>query len=332
MPPTLPLTLACGDYDRTRALHDGSIVPEGIDLVTLALPVEETFFRMTQFSEFDVAELSLSSYLLTLDDDARGPFVALPIFLSRAFRHNGIYINERSGIRQPSDLIGRTVGVPEYQVTAAVWIRGILAEHYGVPVPSVRYRTGGLHQPGRVEKVHIALPPDVEVEAVEPGSTLSDLLAGGALDAVYSPRTLRCFSEGAPGVRRLFSDFRAAEAAYFRETGIFPVMHIVAVRRDVYERNRWVAQSLCKAFERSRSLAMAGIDETAAFRYMLPWLQGEVEEARSLMGHDYWTYGLDGNELAVETAIRYSHEQGLARRRFAAKEIFAPESLQSVLV
>lgn len=332
MPASLSLTLACGDYDRTRALHDAAVVPDGIDLITLALPVEETFFRMARFREFDVAELSLSSYLLTLDDDAKGPFVALPVFLSRAFRHNGIYVHEASGIERPEDLVGKTVGVPEYQVTAAVWIRGILAEHHGVPVPSVRYRTGGLHQAGRVEKVHIALPDDIDIAPVAAGATLSDLLAQGAIDAVYSPRTLRCFAEQAPGVRRLFGDYPAVEAAYFERTGIFPVMHVVAIRREVYERNRWIAQSLFKAFEEARRIAMRGVDETAAFRYMLPWLQWEVERARALMGADYWTYGVAGNETTIATAARYSFEQGLAKRPFGPEEIFAPETLEQVLV
>jgi 4,5-dihydroxyphthalate decarboxylase len=328
----LSLTLACGDYDRTRSLANGSIRPEGIDLTCLQLPVEEVFFRMAHFSEFDAAELSLSSYLLTLNSDAAGRFIALPVFPSRAFRHNGIYINEKSGIAKPQDLIGKTVGVPEYQVTAAVWIRGILEEHYGVAVELVRYRTGGLHQAGRYEKLPINLPDSIDLAPIEPGQNLSDLLARGEIDAVYSPRTPLSFREGAPGVRRLFVDYRHEESEYFRTTGIFPIMHVVVLRRDVYEANRWVARSFQKAFERARLEAMSGIDETVALRYMLPWLQEDVELTRAVMGEDYWTYGLEGNVTTLETLIRYSYEQGLASRRYKAAELFAPETLESVLV
>jgi 4,5-dihydroxyphthalate decarboxylase len=328
----VPLTIACGDYDRTRALHEGSVVPEGVDLTTLRLPVEEIFFRMTRFGEFDAAELSFSSYLLTLDDDGVGPFVAIPVFPSRAFRHNGIYVHAGSGIQTPADLVGRVVGVPEYQVTAALWIRGILAEHHDVPVASVHYRTGGLHQAGRVEKVRLNLPPDVDVRPVEPGQTLSDLLVSGGIDALYSPRSPAPFLARRPEVRRLFPNFRDVEAAYFTRTGIFPIMHVIALRRDVYEANRWVARSLVKAFEAARVAAMRGIDETAALRYMLPWLADEVAQTRAVLGDDWWTYGAAANEHTIQTLVGYSHDQGLARRRFATDQVFAPETLDEVRV
>jgi 4,5-dihydroxyphthalate decarboxylase len=331
--PKVAVTLACGDYDRTRALHEGSIQPEGVALTCLRLPVEEVFFRMVRFGEFDAAELSLSSYLLTLDDDARGRFVALPVFPSRAFRHNGIYVHADSGIERPEDLVGRTVGVPEYQVTAAVWIRGILAEHHGVPVDSVRYRTGGLHDPGRVEKVRLELPDSVEVTPIAAGQTLSQMLADGEIDALHSPRTPRSFGDGSGPVRRLFADPRAAEAEYFEKTGIFPIMHVIVLRREVYEANPWLARSLYKAFEQARAEALRDIDETAALRYMLPWLPEEVLYTRAVMGPDYWTYGLDrANTHTLDALIRYSHEQGLARRCYPCAELFAPETLDTVLV
>ncbi|MEU9343834.1 ABC transporter substrate-binding protein [Streptomyces sp. NPDC048278] len=331
--PDIPLTLACGDYDRTRALHEGSVRPEGVSLTCLRLPVEEIFFRMARFAEFDAAELSLSSYLLTLDAEARGRFVAIPVFPSRSFRHNGIYLHAGSGIDKPGDLVGRTVGVAEYQLTAAVWIRGILAEHHGVPVDSVRYRTGGLHQPGRVEKIRLDLPESVDITSIPPDRTLSDMLERGEIDALYTPRVPRCFRDGAPTVRRLFETPREVEAEYFRRTGVFPVMHTVVLRREVYEAHPWVAMSLRKAFEEARLDALHDIDDTAALRHMLPWLTEEVRHTRELMGEDYWTYGLDdANTTAVETLTRYSHEQGLARRPFLAAELFAPEALETVLV
>jgi len=328
----VPLTLACGDYDRTRALHEGSVVPEGIALTTLRLPVEEIFFRMARFREFDAAELSFSSYLLTLDDKGVGPFVAIPVFPSRSFRHNGIYVHTGSGITTPADLAGRVVGVPEYQVTAAVWIRGILAEHHGVPVSAVHYRTGGLHEPGRVEKVTLNLPPEIDVRPIEPDRTLSDMLVAGEIDALYSPRSPAPFVARRPEVRRLFPNFREVESAYFARTGIFPIMHVIALRREVYEANRWLARSLTKAFDAARRDAMRGIDETAALRYMLPWLADEVERTRAILGDDWWTYGADANRNTIDTLVGYSHDQGLARRRYAVEELFAPETLDVVRV
>lgn len=328
----LRLTLACGDYDRTRGLHDGSVVPEGIDLVCLRLPVEDIFFRMARFAEFDAAELSLSSYLLGMADDDPGRFVAIPAFLSRSFRHSGIYVHAGSGIARPEDLAGRTVGLAEYQLTANVWIRGILAEHHGVPVSSVRYRTGGLHAPGRAEKLRLALPPDLDIAAIPAGRTLSDMLAAGEIDALYSPRTPQCFRAGHPAVRRLFGDVRAVEADYYRATGIFPIMHVVVLRRDVYDANRWAARSLYRALVAARDEAWRGIDETAALRYMLPWLASELDATRAVLGPDYWSYGLAGNERALATLIGYSHAQGLARRAFAPHELFAPETLEDTII
>jgi 4,5-dihydroxyphthalate decarboxylase len=328
----LRLTLACGDYDRTRALHEGAIAPEGIDLVCLRLPVEDIFFRMARFAEFDAAELSLSSYLLGMTDDGPGRFVAIPAFLSRSFRHSGIYIHAPSGIARPEDLAGRTVGLAEYQLTANVWIRGILAEHHGVPVTSVRYRTGGLHAPGRAEKLRLALPPDLDIAPIAAGRTLSDMLATGEIDALYTPRTPQCFRAGHPAVRRLFSDVRAVEADYYRATGIFPIMHVVVLRRDIYEANRWAARSLYRALVAARDEAWRGIDETAALRYMLPWLASDLDATRAVLGADYWSYGLAGNERALSTLIGYSHAQGLARRAFAPHELFAPETLEDTII
>ncbi len=329
----MPLTLACGDYDRTRRLADGTIKPDGLELNVIQLPVEEIFFRMVRFGEFHAAELSLSSYLLSLDEQARGRFIAIPVFPSRAFRHNGVYVNGDSGIERPEDLVGRTVGIPEYQVTAAVWIRGILAEYHNVPVDSVRYRTGGLHQPGRVEKIRLNLPDTVSVTPIGDTQVLSDMLASGEIDALYSPRAPRSLRAGDGRVRRLFADPRLVEAEYFRRTSIFPIMHVIVIDHAVYQQNRWIATSLQKAFERARAAVVAQIDDVTALRYMLPWLAEEVRSTQAIMGTDYWTYGLDPlNINTVETLARYSSEQSLARRLYRADEIFAAETLAAVHV
>jgi 4,5-dihydroxyphthalate decarboxylase len=328
----VPLTLACGDYDRTRPLADGSVRPLGIDLTCLPMTIEEIFFRMARFREFDAAEMSLGSYLVSMATGEQAPFIAIPVYPSRSFRHSGIYVNTGSGIREAEDLRGRTVGVAEYQLTANIWIRGILADRYGVPVSSVRYRTGGLHQPGRPEKLAIELPPDIDIAPIGPGETLSDMLAAGTIDALYTPRTPRCFAEGDPAVGRLFPDYRAAEAAYWRATGIFPIMHVVAIRADVYQRNRWVARSLADAFGRARATALAGLAETASLRYMLPWLPDDVAYVQRVLGADYWTYGLAGNESALATVIGYAFEQGLIPARYEPRDLFAPETLEETII
>ena len=327
----LQLSLACEDYDRTRALLDGSVRPEGISLTVLVLQVEETFFRMLRHREFDVSELSLASYAISLSRDDP-PFVAIPAFPSRSFRHQGVFVNAAAGIAEPDDLRGRTVGVPEWQLTAGVWIRGLLADDYGVPLDSVRYRTGGIERPGRSEKLAVDVPAGVDIAPLEAGVTLSDALADGRIDALYTPRAPSSFLRGDPRVRRLWPDVRAEEAAWFARTGIFPIMHVVALRRDVYERHRWVAQSLYKAFVQARDLAYAKLRETAALSYMLPWLPVELERTRQLLGADYWSYGLEPNRAQLDTFLRYHHEQGLSRRRLTPDELFVPETLEAVVV
>ena len=328
----VPLTLACWEYDRTAALASGEVRPDGVDLTYLNLPAEETFFRMLRHREFDAAEMSLSSYVISLGDPDGSPFIAIPVFPSRAFRHNGIYVNAASGITSPAGLRGRTVGVAEYQLTANVWIRGILAEHHGLPVESVRYRTGGQHQPGRVAKVAHELPPEIDIAPIPPDRTLADMLVSGEIDALYTPRTPLPFAQGRPEVRRLFPDVRAEEERYYRQTGIFPVMHVVVLRRDVYQARPWLAQSLFKAFDEARRRAAARLAETAASRDMLPWLYAEAERTRDLMGPSWWSYGLAGNEGGLAAFLRYSREQGLARRPLTPAELFAPETLESYVI
>ena len=327
MPPRR-LTLACWNYDRTRALADGRIRPDGIDLNCLTLPVEETFFRMVRHREFDVAEMSLSSYVLSLfETDA--PFVAIPVFPSRAFRHSCIYVHAGSGITSPGHLVGRRVGNPEFQLTACVWIRGTLADDHAVPVSSVTYVVGGQEEPNRPEKLRVDLPASIRVERIGAGQTLASMLARQEIDALYTPRVPSTFSTSGGAIVRLFEDFPAVEREYFRRTGIFPIMHVVAIRRDVYERDRWIAQSLQKAFLAAQRDTYADLSETAALKTMLPWLTAHVEDARREMGDDFWPYGLDRNRHALSTFLRYSQDQGLAKRLLAPEELFAAETLES---
>jgi 4,5-dihydroxyphthalate decarboxylase len=324
----LRLTLACWNYDRTRALLEERVRPDGIDLNYLNIPIEETFFRMLRHQEFDVAEMSLSSYVLTLfrSDPA---FIAIPVFPSRSFRHSCIYVHTASGIREPKDLIGKRVGTPEYQMTAAVWIRGILADEYGVPADSVVYFTGGEEEPGRPEKLPLDLPPGIRIEHIGPQETLSSMLARGDIDALYAARMPSSFRSGGGAVKRLFDDFGTVERDYFRRTGNFPIMHTVVVRREVYERDRWVAQSLYKAFCAAQREAYVDLSETAALKTMLPWLTAHVEETRREMGDDFWPYGVERNRHTLAAFLRYSYEQGLAKRVLEPERLFAPETMES---
>ncbi|HEX7968379.1 MAG TPA: ABC transporter substrate-binding protein, partial [Stellaceae bacterium] len=265
----LSLTLACWDYDRTRALADGSIRPEGIDLNYLALPVEETFFRMLRNREFDVAEMSLSSYAVSLGRDDP-PFIAIPVFPSRFFRHSCIFVSTKAGISEPKDLAGKRVGTPEYQMTAPVWIRGILQDEYGVDPASVEYHTGGEEEPGRDEKLKLDLPAKFRVKRIGPRQTLAAMIADGEIDALHTARAPSSFYARPSAVRRLFEDYVGVERAYFRKTRIFPIMHTVVIRRDIYRAHPWIAQSLQKAFVLAQRKTYDDLSITAALKTMLP--------------------------------------------------------------
>jgi 4,5-dihydroxyphthalate decarboxylase len=320
------LTLACWDYDRTRALMDGTVAPDGIELVVLNQPVEETFFRMMRYREFDCSEMSLSSYVASLGTE-NPPFIAIPVFPSRFFRHSCIFVSAKSGIRKPEDLKGRRIGVPEYQMTAPVWIRGILSDDYGVKVTDCEHLSGGEEEPGRGEKLKISLPSSIRLKAIPGDKTLSRMLADGELDALVTARAPSTFQKEPERVKRLFPNYVEVEKEYYRRTKIFPPMHTVVIRRDVYAKNPWVAQSLCKAFTEAKAKAYALYDQTAALPAMVPWLVAELEQARREMGEDWWPYGLEPNRKALETFLRYHHEQGLSKRLFKPEELFARETL-----
>ena len=325
------ITLACWDYDRTRALIDGTVAPDGLELVYLSQPVEETFFRMMRYREYDASEMSLSSYVASLNQE-NPPFIAIPVFPSRFFRHSCIFVSAKSGIRKPEDLKGRRIGVPEYQMTAPVWIRGILSDDYGVKVTDCEHFSGGEEEPGRDEKLKIAVPPSIRLKAIPGGKTLSRMLADGELDALVTARAPSTFHKEPDKVKRLFPNYVEVEKEYYRRTRIFPTMHTVVIRRDVYATNPWIAQSLTKAFTEAKARAYELYRQTAALPAMVPWLVAELEEARREMGEDWWPYGLEPNRKALETFLRYHHEQGLSKRLFKPEELFARETLSSFKV
>ena len=324
----LGLSLACWDYDRTRALADGRVKPEGISLTYLPMKMPESFFRMLRFREFDVSEMSLSWYVRTVALNPR-PFVAIPVFPSRSFRHGCIFVNTNSGIERAADLVGKRIGVPEYQMTAAVWIKGILADDYGVPVDSVTYHTGGLLEPGRRE-TPMSLPSSISVEPIDERRTLSEMIDSGEIDALYTADLPEPVARGAATVRRLFPDFEVEEQAYLARTSIFPIMHVIVIRRETYESNPWIAQSLVKAFVEAKKLAGEDLREIVALKTMLPWLPAHVEATERLFGtSDFWPYGLADNHRTIDAFLRYSFDQGLSPKRLAPEDLFVPSTLET---
>lgn len=323
----LSLSLACCEYDRCRAIFDGRVGVDGCELLATPVEPEEAFHRAFQHQEFDVTELSLSSYtMLTSRDES--PYVGIPAFVSRLFRHSGVYIRTDRGIDHPSKLAGRTIGLPEYQITATVWIRGFLADDYGVDARDVAWRQGGLEEAGREERSPIELPSDIELKPIPTDRTLSDMLEHGELDAIISARAPSCYLNGAANVDRLFPDFKSVEQDYFSRTGLFPIMHIIGVRRSIHERHPWVAVNLFKAFIEAKAHAMYELGQIGHLFCSLPWSVAEFEQTRRLMGEDYWSYGLNpANRKVLEAFLRYHNEQGLSKRQVAVDELFAPSTL-----
>jgi 4,5-dihydroxyphthalate decarboxylase len=310
----LPLSLALNPYDHVRDLR-----PQGIDLVTLELPIEEIFFRFTKFREWDVSEMSFGKVVSMMSEE-RPEIIALPVFLSRVFRHSAIYLGKNSNLRTPKDLEGRRVGIPEWAQTAGIYVRGMLAREYGVDLARISWFQAGLREPGRVEKVELKLPQGVRIAAL-PNRTLVEMLAKGELDAVISARAL-----DAP---RLFEGYRVAEAEYWRKTRIFPIMHVLVLRREVYERDRWIAMNLLKAFEEAKRASLARVSEFGLSHLPLPWVPDHVRQWREVAGEDFWPYGVAPNRPTLEAFLQYGFEQGVCRRRLSAEELFAPETLQS---
>jgi 4,5-dihydroxyphthalate decarboxylase len=324
--PKLQLSLGCCDYDRTKAIFDGRAPIEGCDVLAVAIEPEEAFHRAFSSQEFDVSEISISSHTLMISRSANA-YVGIPAFVSRLFRHSGIYIRTDRGIDGAQDLQGKLVGLPEYQITANVWIRGILQDDYGLRPETIHWRRGGLEEPGRTERAPLELPAAIELKQVTDGKTLSGMLEDGELDAVISARAPSCFERGAPNVGRLFPDYRRAEEDYFRRTRIFPTMHIIGIRKTLAERHPWLPVSVFKAFLQAKALTMYELGQIGHLFVSLPWGVSEFERARRLMGNDYWSYGLEPNRHALETFARYHYEQGLSTRKVAPEELFAPSTL-----
>jgi 4,5-dihydroxyphthalate decarboxylase len=306
---------------------DGTVQVEGAELTYLPLRVEETFWRMLRYQEFDAAELSMGSYLMARDKGSPR-LIAIPVFPSRAFRHSCIYINTNSGIKEPKDLLGKRVGVPEYQITMAIWVRGILQHEHGVSPEKIKWFTGGEEHPGREDKIRHDLPKRIDIRPIGPDQTLSSMLERGEIDAMISAHMPSPFVRRSPKVRRLVPNFREIEKDYYRRTKIFPIMHTIALREEVYEKHPWVAQSLFKAFSKAKRICQESMYEFSALKYMIAWSIAQMEEEREILGEDFWSYGLEGNRHVLETLVQYAYEQGLIKRSLDLKSLFAPSTLE----
>lgn len=319
----LLLTVACGDYDRTKALQDGSVQAEGIRLNYLPLQAEEIFWRMGGHQEFDASEMSLSNQI-TMVSRGNAPFVAIPVFPSRFFRHSCVFINTDSGIQKPQDLKGKKVGAPEYSITAAVWIRGMLQDDYGVKTQDMEWLVGGQEEPGRKERITLKLPPEIKVSSIAPDKTLNGMLESGEIHALISARAPSSFVKGSPKVRRLFPNYKEVEMDYYKRTKIFPIMHVLVIRRRLYEQHPWVARSLYKAFCEAKERAIKAMHISNTLACTLPWLFAEIEQLKQIFGPDWWPYGIEPNHQLLETLIRYMGEQGLTDKAVKVEELFAP--------
>ena len=323
----LNLSVAVRDYDRTRPLSDGLVQIDGVDPVFMALDPEEIFFRAFRRAEFDICELSMSSFTVKTAQGAC-PYVGVPAFVSRAFRHTAIYVRT-DRIKKPSDLKGKRIGVPEYQLTANVWARAILHDDHGVTPADIRWIRGGLIEAGRLEKISITLPEDVKLEDAPPGRTLSSMLEAGDIDGVIGPRVPTPFERGHPHVGWLFADPVAAAKEYFKRTGIFPIMHIIGVRRELAEQHPWLPAAVLKAFERSKAIALEKLSDTSSTKVTLPFVEEQLIGARKLMGEDFWSYGVEKNRKVLDYFLGQHHAQGLSSRRVSVDELFHPATYEA---
>lgn len=322
----VPITIACNAYDRTRPIKDGRIGVEGCDVTYLTYEAEEMFFRAFRNDEFDVAELSFSGYMIMTARN-ENPYIAIPAFVSRFFRHSSIYVRTDRSIKTPADLRGKLVGLPEYSQTAGVWMRGILHEDYGLHPSEVKWRSGGLEEPGRDERVPLNPPEGIDLQSIPPGETLNSMLSSGKLDAVMTARTLSSYTKGVPNIGLLFPNYKEVEQDYYRRTKIFPLMHLIGIRKSLVEKYPWLPANVYKAFCQAKAIAMEDVGEAGWPHVTLPWVNAFAAEVAEFMTADYWRYGVHESAHEIETLIRYAHEQGILARKLGVEELFAPSTL-----
>jgi len=321
----LPLSLALNQYDHTADLVAGRVPVDGVELNCLTLPIEEIFFRTFVYRDFDVSEVSMAKYCSRISQGDRS-LVAIPVFPSRVPRHSSIYIRRDGPVRQPSDLAGRKVGLPEWAQTASVYSRGLLAHHYGVDLAAIDWVQAGVNEPGRTEKVKLNLPPGIRLTP-RPDRSLSEMLVSGEIDAALSAHAPDCFEQGHPNVGRLFEDFVNVERKYVKETGIFPIMHTIAIRGELLDQHPWIAMNLFKAFEEAKNRSLARAQSITATACPVPWIYEQARLAKEIFGEDFWPYGIEANRKTLDAFLQYAYEQGVCHRRLAPEDLF-PRQVQ----
>jgi 4,5-dihydroxyphthalate decarboxylase len=322
----LALTVAMPDYDHVRDLALGRVQAQGIDLTVLTFPVEEIFYRFLMYREWDVSEISFAKYasLIAQGDTS---LIALPVFPSRMFRHSSLFVRRDGPIKKITDLSGRRVGVPEWAQTAAVYSRGLLVHQYGIKLSSIQWVQAGVNEPGRVEKVELKLPKGVKLTRM-PDKSLNEMLLSGEIDAILAARPPAAFSLGDKRIKRFFENYLEVEADYYRETGIFPIMHAVAIKRDILDKNPWVARSLLNAFEEAKQRSVQRALDATVTMFPIPWYFETSRRAMDLLGDDYFPYGVEKNRKTLEAFLGYAFEQGVCKRRVEVDELF-PKQLST---
>ena len=321
----LMLTLAVSDYDHTADIVSGRVKPEGITLRPLDLQIEEIFYRFTLFQEWDLCEMSFGKYVSMISQNA--PVTALPVFISRVFRHSSFFVRKDGPVKTPADLKGARLGLPEWAQTASIYSRGLLQHTYGLDLASIQWVQAGINQKGRVEKVELKLPPGVSIER-HPDKTLSDMLERGEVDAVMVARPPNAFLRGHPNIKRMFENYRELEADYYRETGIFPIMHVLAMRKKVVDDNPWVAMNLFNAFEEAKNRSVERARDFTASHFPVAWHYDHAREVEPLFGQDLWPYGLEPNRKSIEAFLKFAYEQGVCHRPVAPEELFPKQVLK----
>lgn len=324
----IKLSLACVATDRTRPVLDGRAPIRGVKIAATTGEPEEIFRQVLREKSFEIAELSMGSHIVTT---ARGDssYVGIPVFLSRAFRHSNIFVRTDRGIKRMEDLKGRRVGLPEYQQTAALWIRGILKDQHGVGPEDVTWVVGSQEQPGGTERIALDLPPSIKIERLGPNDTLNALLVSGDIEAIVTPRLPSSYLNKTAPVDRLFPNFQEAEIAFHKRTGFFPIMHCLTVRKDVADAHPWLPLELFHAFAKAKEMAMVELGFINVLRVALPWVAASLAETRAAMGTNYWKYGFAANRDELAAITRYAFADGLANRLVSPEELFHPSTLEA---
>jgi 4,5-dihydroxyphthalate decarboxylase len=321
--PDIQLSMAIGRYDHVADLVNGRVRPEGITLTPMELPIEEIFFRMFSFGEWDISEFSMAKYV-SLVATGTAPFRAIPVFPSRVFRQSAFYVATGGPIRSPADLAGRRIGIPEWAQTAGVYARAFLQHQCGVPLADIHWVQAGVNQVGRSEKVMLSLPDGVKIERVHDRS-LNELLLAGDLDGIISAREPAGSMARDPRIARLWPDYRSIEESYYRETGVFPIMHAIVVKNEIMSRHPWVAMNLLRAFEEAKTNSLRRISNIVNSSVAIPWAQEAYHRAQEVLGEDFWPYGIEANRRTLEAFLQYCGEQGVTHRTLSVEELFPRE-------